>query len=308
MAGTNGMNSWRRRKYASWLVPYADGTLDERRRAELEGCIRRDPVLAADAEAQRRVAGRLRGAVVAEDAGRASETSRLWPEIQARIQPKRRSAIPLVWVGGVCAAACLGWAALWGPFRQTSQPPLRTGLPTVIATESNDQMPGTDLSLAKPHTRAVKIHHTIKIVRHTKEKDSPLTAPIAPAESQDMASAGDHGAMANPPNISAPSPKTAEADGVAARFQTAVGIHDRSSGDETHIDSAQRGVVPAVDAQTPQTNTKTPTRMLHGRRHSRFHHRNIEAVPTTTPVSGQNAVPPGADTPKAVHIPDKPVD
>lgn len=69
-----------RRHYRAWIVPYAEGTLDGRRRARLEAWLARDPVLAAEAEAERRVVARLRTSA-RHSAGPAAGEKDLWPGI-----------------------------------------------------------------------------------------------------------------------------------------------------------------------------------------------------------------------------------
>jgi hypothetical protein len=106
-------------RYRDWLVPYVEGTLDARRRAKLEARLAQDPILAAEAEAERRVAARLRETVpsLGSTAGEQGEQS-LWPSIQARLEPRRPSIRPLILVGGLSAAtATLIGAALWGPLK-----------------------------------------------------------------------------------------------------------------------------------------------------------------------------------------------
>ena len=227
------MNSWQRRKYESWLVPYADGTLEGRRRVELEAALSRDPVLAADAEAQRRVAGRLRGAAEAENAGRKPETSRLWPQVQARIVPSPRARGPWVWAGGACAAACLAWAALWGPMTGTPSVQSRAVPPPAGVKNPAGQVPEANAS-PPAHQRKRTVPHSIKIkvAGPTVRSYKAIPTPAVPAQRHEWAAA--QGGAAHLTPLSAPllSPKPAAAVGGAARFQPAIGIREGSSRDD----------------------------------------------------------------------------
>ncbi len=129
------MNLWRRR-YRAWIVPYAEGTLDARRAATLEAWLAHDPVLAAEAEAERRIVARLRDA--AQGVGMAPGDKDLWPGIAARLEPRRSLVRPLLLVGGLSAAATsLAWATLWGPLGHPAPAPrvvvvASGGIPDVI--------------------------------------------------------------------------------------------------------------------------------------------------------------------------------
>lgn len=137
-----------RRIYRAWLVPYTEGTLDPACTAALEARLARDPALAAEAEALRAVASRLRQSAqgVASDADpRLSlAPSPLWPGIRARLVPPRPRPAPRpLWAGGLCAAMLVLVAWLWhGPASPPRQMPLPAPMPLRAAV--NLPVPGAD--------------------------------------------------------------------------------------------------------------------------------------------------------------------
>lgn len=128
-----------RRRYQSWLVPYVEGTLDPRRRGQLEARLARDPALAAEAEGLRHAARRLRTAAQEQRPAEAvpagtADSSALWPGIRERLRPAPRiSPGQWAWAGGLCAVATLAWAVTLGPLTSHRTPGTNHTSPQAVA-------------------------------------------------------------------------------------------------------------------------------------------------------------------------------
>lgn len=137
-----------RRIYRAWLVPYTEGALDPARTAALEAQLARDPALAAEAEALRAVANRLRQSAqgVASDADpRLSlAPAPLWPGVRARLDPPRpRPAPRLLWAWGLCMAMLMLAIWLWhGPPRSPRQ--MSMSAPRPLRAAVNLPVPSTE--------------------------------------------------------------------------------------------------------------------------------------------------------------------
>lgn len=178
-----------RHRYRSWLVPYVDGTLDAQRQAKLEALLARDPVLAAEAEAQRRAVKRLHETALASKALTEAPEARLWPAIEARLEPRRRSAGPLILMGGLCAAAAsLAWAAFWGPLSHRGG---QAHPPAVVAVDPSGSSEGVTVIgpiNSRSHRHVIhKPHHiSILVKRPASLKAVPLPPRNDEPSSQDL--------------------------------------------------------------------------------------------------------------------------
>ena len=147
-----------RRTLKSWLVPYLEGTLDERRVSILTERLAHDPALAAEADALRSVVGLLYQSAQARSADAdprlALEPSPLWPGIEARLTPPRRPfRTTLAWAGGLCAALLL-IGGFWLRGIETGPGTLQTGPLTVTHLAS-----GPSSSNMVTRTGHSKRHH-----------------------------------------------------------------------------------------------------------------------------------------------------
>lgn len=290
--------------YYSWLVPYMEGTLDAHRRAKLEARLARDPALAAEAEAVRRTAQRLRAAAqsdrsVAESVSQASD---LWPGIEAQLRPMHRSASrPWLWAGGLCAAAALGWATLWGPLTPHtaySYKPLNPVTTIAEKTTPTDHRPAGTEHGGHPR-KAAHGPGKISVKRPNRgKKSAPLPRP-APAD-----------LLADRPAMtpSAVVPETADSSqGGSGHFRLATNVHDPSKGIAHPAGSEEMGpVAPPNDegATTGQTVPGGPARSdgsPHNSRrktHQRRHHRRRSAG-QTAPTKAAPELPPDTIPPVA---------
>lgn len=218
-----------RHRYQSWLVPYAEGTLDPDRQAKLEGQIRRDPALAAEAEAHRRAAARMRAMSSAVKSAPEEADATLWPAIQARLQPHRRTIAPLVLAGGLCAAACaLVFVDLHGVSRYFTNSTLRTA--AISQGIAPDEEGATVEGMGNRHHRKY-LHHTPRHARavvaarpasEPKAKSSlpdPRNSAIASTDGSEAAAGANPAGLNSADGSAYPAPKLVV--GAATHFRLA---------------------------------------------------------------------------------------
>ena len=237
-----------RQRYRAWIVPYAEETLDARRRAKLEAWLARDPILAAEAEAERRVVTRLRA--VAQSSEAAPGAQNLWPGIRSRLEARRSPLRPLMLVGGLSAAATsLAWAALWGPLHRpaTPAPPAivaaNTGNPTVIVIGPTSRR---NLEHAGHRTRRNSDHLARRLAPSTLGPDRGVGQPGPTDEGRlahsDAAPVEDGG-------TETPSPASHEAN----RFHLATSVRPVEHGVDANAPTGLNTVTPPEDTPVPGT-------------------------------------------------------
>lgn len=292
--------------YHSWLVPYAEGTLDERRRAKLEARLAHDPALVAEAEAVRRTAQRL-GEAAQDERGQAGEAatpsvSELWPGIEARLRPTRRvEARPWLWAGGLCAVTSLAWATLWGPLtphtaNSTQGAKMAQTAPEVLpspgATPAKMRMGGQPRkpkhNLGRPVKRRGRVKRAAPVPRPTPA--DLLASRTAPAPTG-----------ANSPDASDAAPSG------PGHFRLATGVHDLPGGASDQGD--QNGTTDKPDATSAPSDGPAKTGAASsrpGRRQRRHrHHRQRQSADKPAPALPPDTVPQTDDGPKiSKHRPD----
>lgn len=308
--------------YHSWLVPYAEGTLDERQRAKLEARLASDPALAAEAEAVRRTVGRLRS-VSQNEHGEAApipaSPSELWPQIEARLQPARRTEPrPWLWAGGACAAAALAWATLWGPLTPHTAYPVNPGNAVQSIAEKTPSLatPAPGLGSSR-HPR--KPHGSSKIVKHPGRvhKSTPVSRPepvdllasgAAPTSTMDDSHTAADAPQSGPGHLRLTTevhdlprkaPDQANQDGTADK-PTADQVPPSDDGG-----AAAKAGESTGNAQEHQAPAPPSRRKRHHRRHRR-HHSGEQAAPVQTAPSLPPDTIPRVDTapPSPKHRPD----
>jgi len=302
--------------YQTWLVPYAEGTLDERRRAKLEARLARDPALAAEAEAMRRTSQRLRAAAQNEKSAPAPDAapavSELWPGIEARLRPARRTAPrPWLWAGGLCAAASLAWATLWGPLTH------HTANTTQHGTTVAQTVPEAPPSSGTPRTNPRRGGHPRKSPRNFgRPAKHPVRvkkkAPPARPDPADLLANG----VAPAPTTDGTQDATDATPSASGHLRLATDVHDLhrqtpdqdGAGDTSGADDG--GVAKKTDdvvngAPAPETPSR-PSRRQRRHRHHRRHRSTEPPAPTqTTPALPPDTVPQAETAPKVPkHRPD----
>lgn len=301
--------------YYSWLVPYTEGTLDARRQAQLEARLARDPALAAEAEALRRTAQRLRASAQEErDAAESGPpSSEVWPGIEARLRPIRRSAPrPWLWAGGLCAAAALGWATFWGPLTPHTAYSFKPLNPVTTVAQQTPIMDTRPSEAGHEEHRRASSHGSGKTVvkRPNRVKKS---APLPRPTHADLLA--DRPAMT--PSATAPEMADSAPSG-SGRFQLAthVGTLPEEPSDQTSMDGAAQ-TAPEGEEGTAKPN-ETPGgvaksagssrgghRKAHHRRHRRHRSTGSASPPMATPELPPDTIPqvtPASPLPK--HRPD----
>ena len=307
-------------RYQPWLVPYAEGTLDERRRAKLEARLARDPALAAEAEATRRTVGRLRDASGDEnsEAAPGSPAPSVWPQIEARLRPARRAAPrPWFWAGGLCAAASLAWATLWGPLTSHTAMSVRSAPPSQAVAEKPPAvgiLPSGTGSVKHPRkpTRG-----SVKALKHPARVKN--AAPSSRPTPHDLLAA-----RAAPTGAVSPAVPDATADS-PGRFRLTSGVRDLSKRSPEPSDQEGTADKPTTDQAPPAADDPAATnangssdsvqgqspairagrRKPHHRRHRRHHSGGQFGPAQAAPALPPDTVPQADPVPPALkHRPD----
>lgn len=304
------MKNW----YKSWLVPFAEGSLDARRRAKLEARLAGDPALAAEAEAVRRTVRRLREASQEENGGAtpAAPAPSAWPQIEARLRPARRTAArPWLWAGGLCAATSLAWATLWGPLTPHTAYPVKS-VPTV-QTAAEETGPKKILSPGagggRPRKLARGSGRTIKrSPRMNRPAGTPRPAPTELLANRDTAA---------PPDGPREAPRAAQSG--SGRLQLTTQLRDlpqrkpdqapqEGLADQVPVpddgNAAPAGEAPDT-TQAKQPPARASRRKTHHRRHRRRHGAEQTTPAQATPALPPDTVPQAEPVPPALkHRPD----
>lgn len=319
-----------RHRYQSWLVPYVEGTLDARRRAKLEAQFRRDPSLAAEAEAHRRVATKVRDVSHAAESESDTAESTVWPAIQSRLKPRKRRVAPLMLAGGLCAAACvLAFVTLHGPASRFS----KSALPQApISSAIANNRPGMtaskklDTRLHKPSHHAPR--HANAVVAERPKAHQPEKHPAAavqesaPMPTDSNLASSDANTTDMDANHDGGYPAARLAVGGSGHFRLAPlvrplgresganqvlpGLRDRRAiaappaeiGDDSAAQSAAAAAAPQADASDSRPNaapivpaTAAPShRATHRRRHHRRPARHRRAKAATELPEGSSTM------------------
>jgi anti-sigma factor RsiW len=294
-----------KQRYQTWLVPYAEGTLEPRKRARLEARLERDSRLAAEADAQRRIVARLREAAQAQKrAETAPAQPPLWPALEPRLTPRQPLVRPLIIAGSACAAAVsiagfLLWAALGHVAAPNPPVPPASSLESGIAAApavGAPRIPHRHRSAGPPlrrvAKRAGKRPALDRSVRRFKE------APVEAVNPENDAAAANE-TDPSAPNPVEESPAIAKLSAEGAHFQAAVQIRPlggagikssvgggdrRESSPEHDAQGANRDGLPGADggtaaspAQARPAEFGTGRSAETGRRHKRRLHRRHHA-------------------------------
>lgn len=262
----------RKYRYQAWLVPYAEGTLDDARTAHLEAQLARDPALASEAHRVRAAVAQLRRAAAQSmadtDPRLALDPAPLWPGVQKRLTAKpRRLPRSAPWAGGICAAS-LALGAL-----------LLHGLPHGIGTVQTP--PPVPVRVANTNDASAFMPETAARMRRKKAGRRTHSRPARPAPgASEMLPPARLAARspAPPPEASAPALPALAPAPAAPPAHAAVALEDGSAQfrlaspvPKTSLESRPR---PASDMPTARPQADAP--------------RQDTPAPTDSPAQAQN--------------------